>query len=414
MHIEQPASIFDIAIAGGSHAGLALGLSLARLLGPDIKIAIIERRDLRPQVGVATDPRAFAISAGSRNLLASIGVWPAIEPVAEPVRTIEITDSSLANAVRPVLLTYDNHVTAGEPATFIIEAEALRDALLQAAAATRCITFFAPAELESFDIRPTGAVLKLASGDRLRASLIVAADGAKSRVRQAAGIRSMTWSSGQVGLVTTVAHTREHHGCAVQHFLPAGPFAMLPLNGNRTCITWTEGAERGAEIMKLDDPGFLAEVEQRFGFKLGAIKVVGARALWPLEFHVARAVVGTRMALVGDALRSVHPLAGQGLNLGLRDVAALAEVVADAMRLGLDPGDAVALERYERWRRFDSTGAAAAFAALNTLFSNDSTVLRAARGVGLGVVDRLPGIKHLLVTEAAGLTGDVPKLMRAG
>ena len=412
MQVEKPAPIFDIAIAGGSHAGLALGLALARLLGPDLRVAIVERANPAARPQQAADPRAFAIAAGSRNLLAAIGVWPALASGAEPVRTIEITDSSLANAIRPVLLTYDNHIAPGEPATFIVEAEAARRALLAAALAEPCITFLAPAGLESFDVRPSGVVLRLANGERLRANLLVAADGAKSPTRNAAGIRTLDWSTGQVGLVTTVTHARPHSGLAVQHFLPAGPFAMLPLTGNRSCVTWTEAAERGREIMALDDAGFLAEVEQRFGFKLGAIELAGPRALWPLEFHLARAIAGTRIALVGDAVRSVHPLAGQGLNLAFRDVAALAEVVADAMRLGLDPGDAVALERYERWRRFDSHGAAAAFGALNTLFSNDSTLIRAVRGAGLGVVDRLDGVKQLLVTEAAGLTGDVPKLMQ--
>ena len=414
MLVEEPATIVDIAIAGGSHAGLALALALARLLGPEVRIAIVERADVRARAAITADPRAFAIAAGSRNLLAAIGVWGPLAAEAQPVHSIEITDSGLEHAVRPVLLAYDNHVTGGAPATFIVAAEALRRALLAAALAEPCIAFVAPAEVETFEARPSGAVLRLNSGRRLRASLVVAADGAKSPTRAAAGIRTLDWSTAQVGLVTTVEHARPHEGRAVQHFLPAGPFAMLPLTGNRSCITWTEGAEQGRAILGLDDAGFLAEVEQRFGFKLGSITVAGPRALWPLEFHVARAIAGTRIALIGDAVRSVHPLAGQGLNLGFRDVAALAEVIDDAMRLGLDPGDGVALERYERWRRFDSHGAAAAFGALNTLFSNDSTLLRAARSVGLGVVDRLPGLKQLLVTEAAGLTGEVPKLMQAG
>ena len=413
MHVEQPATIVDIAIAGGSHAGLALGLALARLLGPEIRIAIVERGDVRALAPVMADPRAFAIAAGSRNLLAAIGVWDPLAAFAEPVHSIEITDSGLEHAVRPVLLAYDNHIGGDAPATFIVAAESLRRALLDAALAEPCITFVAPAEVATFEARTSGAVLGLQSGQRIRASLVVAADGAKSPTRTAAGIRTLAWSTAQVGLVTTVEHARPHEGRAVQHFLPAGPFAMLPLPGNRTCVTWTEDAERGRAIAALDEAGFTREIEQRFGFKLGAVRVAGPRALWPLEFHLARAIAGTRIALIGDAVRSVHPLAGQGLNLGCRDVAALAEVVDDAMRLGLDPGDGVALERYERWRRFDSHAAAAAFGALNTLFSNDSTLLRAARGVGLGLVDRLPGLKQLLVTEAAGLTGEVPKLMRA-
>ncbi len=207
-------------------------------------------------------------------------------------------------------------------------------------------------------------------------------------------------------------HEKPHGGRAVQHFLPSGPFAILPLTGNRSCITWSEEEKRAKEILALDDAGFLAEVEQRFGYRLGAIVLEGPRASWPLDMHLARALVADRFALIGDAAHGVHPIAGQGLNLGLRDVAALTEVVADAARLGLDIGSVTVLERYERWRRLDSALSAATFDALNRLFSNDWTVLRTARDFGLGLVDRMPGLKQFFVTEAAGLTGDVPKLLR--
>ncbi len=412
MTARSPSKTYDIAIAGGSHAGLALALAFVRIGGPELHVAVIERADVRNREP-ANDPRAFAISAGSRNLLASIGVWPALAPIAEPVRTIEITDSALGHAVRPALLTYDNHVPGGAPATYIIEAEALRQALLARALATGGIDIIAPATVTSFETGGTGVTLALGSGGRINTALLVAADGAKSPTRAAAGIKTLNWSTAQVGIVTMVAHDRPHEGRAVQHFLPSGPFAMLPLPGNRMCVTWTEDAERGRAIAASDDVTFQAEVEQRFGFKLGAIEVTGPRALWPLEFHLARTLIAPHVALVGDAVRSVHPLAGQGLNLGLRDVAALAETVIDGMRLGLSPGDGTLLANYERWRRFDSNGAAAAFGMLNTLFSNDWTLLRAARGVGLGLVDRMPGLKDLLVTEAAGLTGEIPRLMLA-
>jgi 2-octaprenyl-6-methoxyphenol hydroxylase len=220
------------------------------------------------------------------------------------------------------------------------------------------------------------------------------------------------WSYPQVGIVTTVRHAEPHHGRAVQHFLPAGPFAILPLTNNRSCITWTEKAEVARAILARDDAGFLAEVEKRFDYRLGAVTLAGPRASWPLDMHVARALVADRFALIGDAAHGVHPIAGQGLNLGLRDVAALTEVVADAARLGLDIGSAAVLERYERWRRLDAAVSAATFDALNRLFSNDSTLLRSARDFGLGLVERMPALKQLFVTEAAGLTGEVPKLLR--
>lgn len=408
----QPAVVhYDIAIVGGSHAGLALALALTHLGGPELRVAVIERADVRNQAA-ANDPRAFAISAGSRNLLAAIGAWPMLEPSAEPVRTIEITDSALTHAVRPVLLTYDNHLTGQTPATYIVEAEALRRALLGRVMETRSVDIIAPAEVRAFESGTCGVMFDLGTRNRISATLLVAADGAKSPTRVAAGIKTLTWSTAQVGLVTTVAHDRPHEGRAVQHFLPAGPFAMLPLPGNRMCVTWTEGAERGRAIAAFDDARFQTEVEQRFGFKLGSIRVDGTRALWPLEFHLARALVAPHIALVGDAVRSVHPLAGQGLNLGFRDVAALAEIVVDGMRLGLSPADGTLLARYEQWRRVDSNSAAAAFGALNQLFSNDSTLLRAARGLGLGLVDRLPGLKATLVNDAAGLSGEIPRLMQ--
>jgi 2-octaprenyl-6-methoxyphenol hydroxylase len=198
----------------------------------------------------------------------------------------------------------------------------------------------------------------------------------------------------------------------VEHFLPGGPFAILPMRDQRSCITWTEERVRGEAILALDDRGFLAEIEQRFGHRLGALRRDGPRASWPLEFQIAHTMIARRFALAGDAARSVHPLAGQGLNLAFRDVAALTQCLAEAMRLGLDPGDGTALEHYERWRRFDSVTSAAAFDALNGLFSNDSVLSRAARDAGLGIVDRLPGLKQAIVREAAGQTGDIPRLLR--
>jgi 2-octaprenyl-6-methoxyphenol hydroxylase len=227
-----------------------------------------------------------------------------------------------------------------------------------------------------------------------------------------AGIKVVGWSYPQVGIVTTVSHAKPHRGRAIQHFLPAGPFAILPLAGDRSCVTWTEEAERGRAIVALDDAGFLAEVQRRFGYRLGTVQLAGPRASWPLDMHLARAFATNRFALIGDAAHGVHPIAGQGLNLGLRDVAALTEVIADAARLGLDVGSPAVLERYERWRRLDSMLSAATFDGLNRLFSNDVTVARTARDFGLGLIERMPALKSFFVAEAAGLTGDIPKLLR--
>ncbi len=399
----------DVVIVGGSHMGLSLALALDQAFGAELSVVVIERRPF--EIESDPDPRAFAIAGGSRNLLDVLGVWPELGLHAQPVHAIDITDSSLEHAVRPVLLSYDN-THSGFPATYIVEAARLSQVLRARVRRASNITILAPADVTGFQASPAGADVSLSDGRSISARLVVAADGARSRLRELAGLQVQSWSYDQIGIVTVVGHERPHEGRAVQHFLPAGPFAVLPMKGNRSCVTWTEGAERGRAIMALDDLGFTTEIERRFGFKLGDVWVEGARASWPLMFHVARALAGSRLALIGDAARSVHPIAGQGLNLGFRDVAALAECLADGLRVGLDAGDATVLERYQRWRRFDSNVSAAAFGALNRLFSNDRVLLRAARDVGLGVADRMPGLMQLFVAEAAGQTGELPKLLK--
>ena len=257
-----------------------------------------------------------------------------------------------------------------------------------------------------------GLSVTLADGGRLRARLLVAADGARSSIRARAGIPTRGWSYGQSAIVATVAHERDHGGRAEEHFLPAGPFAILPLRHCRSSIVWTEQAAEAERILGLPESDFHAELERRFGLHLGAIAVVGPRRAYPIGLWIARAFIGPRLALVGDAAHVIHPIAGQGLNMGLKDVAALAETIVDAARLGLDPGSAATLERYQRWRRFDTMAMGVATDGLNRLFSNRSDVLRLVRDLGLGVVDRLPGLKQLFIREAAGLLGEVPKLLK--
>jgi 2-octaprenyl-6-methoxyphenol hydroxylase len=398
----------DVIIAGGGMVGLALGCALQDALGTSAKIAVV---DPAPAGGVARDLRASALSAGSQHLLAALGVWPALAEHAQPVTGVDITDASLEDVFRPILVSYDNTVGDGEPATYIIENERLARAVT-AGAQQRPALRLVSAAVASHAADEHGVTVTLGNGERLRAALLVAADGRASRVREAAGIDVVGWKYPQVGIVTTVEHEKPHRARAVQHFLPSGPFAILPLKGNRACITWTEDDNEGRRIVALEDADFLTEAEKRFGYRLGRITLAGPRALWPLEMHLARALAGDRVVLVGDAAHLVHPIAGQGLNLGLRDVAALTEVVTDAARLGLDIGSSIVLGRYERWRRTDSALSAAAFDALNRLFSSDWTLLRTARSAGLAIVDRLPVLKQFFVAEAAGLTGEVPKLLR--
>ena len=410
--MDTAAQRYDIVVAGGGAVGLVLACALADALQASVRIAVVDRVAFG-STPAARDLRASAVSAGSKRLLTALGVWAAVAEHAEAVAAVDITDSALDDAFRPVLVSYDNTVQGGEPATYIVENERLQAAILAGVARRPSVTLIGGSAVTGYAADQHGVAVTLADGRALAAALLVAADGRASRLREAAGIGVVGWQYRQIGIVTTVAHAKPHRSRAVQHFLPSGPFAILPLSGgNRSCITWTEEEGEGRAILARDDAGFLAEVERRFGHRLGELELAGPRGAWPLEMHLARALVADRLVLVGDAAHLVHPIAGQGLNLGLRDVAALTEVVTDAARLGLDIGSGIVLARYERWRRTDAALSAAAFDGLNRLFSSDWTLLRTARSAGLGLVERLPVLKQFFVAEAAGLTGEVPKLLR--
>ena len=359
-----------------------------------------------------SDERASAIVAAARRLFETIGVWDAVAGDAQPILDMVVTDSRLADAVRPVFLTFAGDVEPGEPFAHMIENRHLVDALAAKARELGVDSSPKASRNSRRRIRRPASTSSLPTARRSSARLLVAADGARSTIRAAAGIATHGWSYDQSAIVINVAHERDHQGRAEEHFLPAGPFAILPLKGRRSSIVWTETNDEAARIVALPDDGFHAELERRFKLHLGDIKVIGARRVHPLGFFVARSFVAERIALVGDAAHVIHPIAGQGLNMGLKDVAALAEVIVDAARLGLDPGAADVLERYQRWRRFDTMAMGLATDGLNRLFSNRSDVLRLARDVGLGLVDRLPGLKRLLIREAAGVVGEVPKLLR--
>jgi 2-octaprenyl-6-methoxyphenol hydroxylase len=314
-------------------------------------------------------------------------------------------------------------VEPGEPFAYMVENRHLIDALVAKATEMRIelratavsafdYSFTPPSERGRENSMSHRLVVQLADGDEISARLLVGADGARSRVREHAGIATHGWDYGQSGIVTTVAHERDHGGRAQEHFLPAGPFAILPLKGKRSSIVWTEGERAAERLVALPDAAFHAELERRFGLHLGDIELAGPRRAIPLGLFTARSFIAERLALVGDAAHVIHPIAGQGLNMGLRDVAALAEVIADAARLGLDPGSADVLDRYQRWRRFDTMTMGVATDVLNRLFSNRSDVLRLLRDVGLGLVERLPALKRLFIREAAGFTGELPKLLR--
>jgi 2-octaprenyl-6-methoxyphenol hydroxylase len=404
---KQRTDQVHILIAGAGVAGLALATALARALRPGFAVAVCD-----PALGAepAADDRVSAIAAGARRLLAAIGAWERLPVAAQPILSMTITDSRLEHAMRPAFLSFEDEIAAGEPAAHMVENRAMLLAL-RAAAADAGVQLLANA-VEDFSAEDASIEVRLKSGAPMRCRLLAAADGARSRLREHAGIKTVNWSYGQSGIVATIGHEREHEGRAVQHFLPGGPFAILPLTGKRCSIVWTESTEEAQRLVALAPDDFHAELERRFGLELGEIEVQSSPRAYPLNFSVARSFVGERFALVGDAAHVIHPIAGQGLNLGLRDAAALAECITDAARLGLDAGAPDVLERYQRWRQFDTMTMAAATDGLNRLFSGNSDALRTLRDVGLGVVERTPPLKDFFAAEAAGLTGNVPKLLR--
>ena len=396
----------DTLIAGGGFAGLALAIALRQALGPAFAVTVADPLLARP----AIDARASAIAAAARRLLETIGVWQTGASEAQDIVDMVITDSRLGDAVRPVFLTFGGEVEPGEPFAQMIENGPLLAALVAKAKEEGVALVDTP--VIDFSTEADRIAATLGDGRTLAARLLVAADGVRSRIRELAGITMIGWDYGQSAIVATVAHARDHHGRAIENFLPAGPFAILPLKNNRASLVWVEEGAEAARIIVLPDAEFHAELETRFGLHLGELAVVGPRQAYPLGFGVARSFIGERLALVGDAAHRIHPIAGQGLNLGLRDVAALAEAITDAARLGLDPGGADVLDRYQRWRRFDTLAMGIATDGLNRLFSNRSDLLRLVRDLGLGLVDRLPALKEFFIREAAGLTGEVPKLLR--
>ena len=401
---EPAPRVFDIVVAGAGPAGLSFAAAVKQVLGRGVSIAVV---DPRPGQGDG-HLRTVALAAGSRHLLERVGAWEALAPLTQPILHMAIYDGALGDAARLEQLKFD--AREGEPLAHMAFNDDVASALAGAAAALGvetikgAVTGFAPGR----DV----ARIELSGGEVLRARLVVAADGARSKLRALAEIPTTGWDTGQSGIVATIAHERDHKGRAEQHFLPAGPFAILPMPGRRSSIVWNESHADAKALLALAPDDFLRQLEKRFTLKLGAIHVASRVEAFPFRFRFARRFVGRRIALVADAAHVVHPLAGQGLNLGLRDVAALAEIVAERLRLGLDPGDAATLDAYQRARRFDVVASSLGMDALNRLFSNDLAPLRFARDLGLRAVDRLPPLKDLFMAEAAGLGPFAPRLLR--
>jgi 2-octaprenyl-6-methoxyphenol hydroxylase len=395
----------ELLIAGGGLVGLLLGIACA---GAGLEVAIVDPQDPAPAPGDAYDARSSAIAYASRRALDGLGVWQQIAAEAEPILEIRVADGDSA-----LFLHYDyRDLGTGNPLGYIVENRVLRRALFEQLRALPNLSFRPRRKVASVETSPDGAVGLLSEGERIGARLVAAADGQGSPLRRAAGIAVMKWRYPQISITMTVRHERPHRGIAVEHFLPAGPFAILPMTGNRSSVVWTERAELAGRLAALPDAAFAAELAARFGDFLGAVEPLGPRATYPLGLMLAERYAARRLALVGEAAHVIHPIAGQGLNLGLRDVAALAELVIDARRLGLDIGDEVLLGRYQRWRRSDALQLATVTDGLNRLFSNAIAPVRLARDLGLAVVNRLPPLKRLLMRDAMGLTGDLPRLLR--
>ncbi|MEZ0168896.1 ubiquinone biosynthesis hydroxylase [Microvirga sp. TS319] len=405
-----------IVIAGGGLAGLSLALALKRALADGVDVVMCDPALARDPHG---DRRSFAIAAAARRMFEALGLWEAVSAKAQPILDMVITDSSLQDPVRPTFLTFEGAVD-GEPFAHMVTSGDLTAVLLDACRSGG--VSLRPEGVTGFTLRGGHTDITLAGGETLSAALLVAADGARSRLREQAGIGWIFWPYKQSGIVATISHERDHEGRAVEHFLPAGPFAILPLADevqadgsvqHRSSIVWSERSENVPALLESHPEDLLAELEKRFGLQLGTIAFETKPQAYPLAFGVARSFVGERLALLGDAAHLIHPIAGQGLNLGLHDVAVLAEIIADSMRLGMDPGSADVLMQYERARRADITAMGIVTDGLNRLFSNDMLPVRLVRDLGLGLVDRMPGLKRFLIREAAGLRrDDAPRLLK--
>lgn len=403
-----PASV-DVLVAGAGYVGLATALSIARS-APDLSVVVA---DAASKDVWQNDGRASAIAAAACRMLGELECWESLLPHAQPINEMVVTDSRTSDPVRPVFLTFEGEPENGEPfAHMIPNVEMIR--ALRRECEKHGVKIFQSAGVSTFTYGEDNSHVdvELGKGETVTTKLLVACDGVKSRLRDISGIKTVHWDYRQSGIVATIAHERDHEGRALEHFLPAGPFAVLPLTKNRSSIVWTESSQNAERLLNADEFTFDIELEQRFGLKLGDIKVETKPRAYPLGLTLARDFVKPRFALAGDAAHGIHPIAGQGLNLGFKDAAALAQTIVEAHRLGQDFGTIDILEQYQRWRRFDTVQMGVTTDLLNRLFSNDIGPLRALRSFGLGMVDRMPGLKKFFIGQASGLSEGTPRLLR--
>ncbi|PQA88821.1 UbiH/UbiF/VisC/COQ6 family ubiquinone biosynthesis hydroxylase [Hyphococcus luteus] len=405
---------FDIVIIGGGPAGGLAGLALA---AQGFSCAVVDAMDPAEMRAAPFDGRTSAISYASARVFKRLGLWDAMAPEAEAIRDILVTDGRAKSrfsdgTVSRFFLHFDSReLGEDQPLGWIIENRVIRDALFDAIAAEDGVTLFAPARRAATKFNPGEAVVDLADGRRLCAKLVIAADGRHSALRAEAGIKTNEWRYNQTGIVATVAHERPHEGFAQEFFLPSGPFAILPMTNNRSSLVWTERTAAAPAYMALNDKAFRIEIENRFGPYLGPVTPAGPRWSYPLAFTLAQTYVAPRLALIGDAAHAVHPIAGQGYNLGIKDIAALTDVLAEGRDVGLDIGALTVLQNYQRWRRFDSASLALGTDLLNRLFSNDFGPLRFARDIGMGAVGRVKPLRAFFMRQAGADLGALPSLM---
>ncbi|WP_299630375.1 FAD-dependent monooxygenase [uncultured Roseobacter sp.] len=399
----------DIVIVGGGLNGPALALALA---SAGQTVTLVDALPIKVRKNAGFDGRSYALALTSARLVRALDVWDALEDVAQPMLDIKVSDGRAGEGPSPFFMHFDHAEIEEGPMGYMVEDRHLRPALLNAVKKVKAIRQISEDQVTGQEVDATGVTAHLASGKSVRAKLLVGCDGRSSGTAQRAGISRTGWGYGQTALVCALNHELPHHGVAHQFFMPPGPLAILPLKGNRSSIVWSETTENASHINGTSDADYLDVLRPRFGSFLGEISLAGARFTYPLSLSLANALVAKRVALVGDAAHGVHPIAGQGLNAGIRDVAALADVIADAARRGEDIGSAPVLSRYQQWRRFDNTTLAIATDAFNRLFSNDNAMLRGMRDLGMGLVGRFPALRRSFIREAAGLTGDLPRLLK--
>ena len=413
MSNERAAFDADVLIGGGGLVGQTLALALAQA---GLSVAVVDASKPAETLAPNFDGRAFAIAFASYRMWRALGVAEALDPVVQPIEHIMVTDGRLGQGRGASLLhLHFDRAEMGdtdEPLGLMVENRYLRLALDERVRATPEIKMIQPMAITALARDAAGVTATLADGRALRASLLVGADGRRSFVRPWEGVRTIGWDYPATAIVATIQHELPHNGVAHEFFLPNGPFAILPLKGERANIVWAEPRAAAETLLNMPEADFLAELHRRFGDFLGALRLEGPRFGYPLSLQLAERMIGARVALAGDAAHGIHPLAGQGLNLGLKDVAALAECVSDAVNLGLDPGDVAALERYQRWRRFDNVTMALGMEFFDKVFSNDITPLRLARRVGLGAVNAIGPARRFFMKYAGGAAGDLPKLLR--